>query len=670
MLTAAVHAVVLASGLASGLAPVLAPVLAPGMLPSVPPEFTRSASGQATDGQRVSHASAPRRQVFAIVPDRTTGRDWGLRYLREAVSDFNRELPDAVFCVGDLVQGYARDHAVVRKQRDDFLGIVGRLRMPFYPTAGNHDQVSGKRDGADRSFADEYRALFGPMYYAVEAELASFVILNTEDGPPGSNDGRVEPGISDAQVAWLDRTLAELAARGKPILILFHRPLWDHKPTKWDERVHPLLVQHGVDYVIAGHYHALQTLPPRDGIPHILLGTCGGAIDQHPLAGQLQHLSFVTVDEKGSIELYHQIAGCTLPVDWVTKADQDLAYRLKTSKDAVSIRGAIEEPLLKATSGSVEVVVRNPLDRLVRFEFGSSAAPAPWFVTDVEDGQPIERVWTSRTPIDIHNPATTDLSARAVLSFEPESVEVEAGAQATVRVTARAPAAIAPVAPPPFDIVATYRDSKDRAVPMRLRQRLPLQRSIEPAKRLEEAAGYRISVWNWSEFDTPEPDAVARFVQGSGDSLLRIAIEVPDSVLSADAKPMTGKAGLEDPLGDAVRLVLGEGPQAREFSVTFREADLAPVVRSLSPDRNRLEPSTELLATLVKSPETERGWTLNLEVTDKALPPSARPPAGAGIAGLPINLGVADNDETYHTQWRWLAPKATPARIAGTAAGG
>ena len=32
--------------------------------------------------------------------------------------------------------------AQVRRERDDFLGIVGRLSMPFYPTPGNHDLVS------------------------------------------------------------------------------------------------------------------------------------------------------------------------------------------------------------------------------------------------------------------------------------------------------------------------------------------------------------------------------------------------------------------------------------------------------------------------------------------------------------------------------------------------
>ncbi|MFN9909291.1 MAG: metallophosphoesterase family protein, partial [bacterium] len=131
-------------------------------------------------------------------------------------------MPDAVFCVGDLVQGYSRSHEHVLGERRDFLDTVGALRMPFYPTPGNHDLVSGLRDGKDRSFADSYRRLFGPLYYAVELELASFVILNTEDG-----GGNIEPGFSDAQLAWLDTTLVALQARGRPIILLFHRPLWD-----------------------------------------------------------------------------------------------------------------------------------------------------------------------------------------------------------------------------------------------------------------------------------------------------------------------------------------------------------------------------------------------------------------------------------------------------------
>lgn len=622
------------------------------LLSATPPAFERTPAGEATDGQRIVHPASQRRQVFAIVPDRTTGRDWGLRYLREAVSDLNRTMPDAVFCVGDLVQGYSRSDAEVQRERNDFLGIVNRLSVPFYPTPGNHDLVSGRRDPSDRRFADDYKRRFGPLYYAVEAELASLVILNTEDG-----EGRIEPGFGDEQLKWLDATLASLEARGKPIILLFHRPLWDHAPTRWDERVQPMLVKHGVDYVIAGHYHALTALPPRDGIPYLLLGTCGGAIDQHPLAGQLQHISFVVVDESGSIGVYHQIAGCTLPVDWITKEDQDLAYRMKSSRNAVELKGSLADPMRRDTEGAIDVVLRNPLDRDVEFRLRAQGGPEAWQVVDRDGEGEITRVWTSRTAFDIFNPQTTDLSSPVLLEFESPSVMLRPKEERTVRVHAKAPAQTLPIRPPPFEIVAQFADSRERKVPILLRQRLPVARTIDVVERIADAIPYSISVWNWSEYDTPERDSTAWFTKGTGDSALHIAVEVPDTVLSPDAKPASGRPAIDDPLGDGVRIVLGEGPEAREFIVTFGGDGPTPQIRALSRDRSRVEPTKDLAATLIRS---ERLWRLELDVLRTALP------AGGSIDGSAVNIGVADNDDTYHTQWRWLAPRTVPARIVAS----
>jgi len=617
---------------------------------AVPPDFSRDTEGRAMDGQRIAQAAGPRRQVVAILPDRTTGRDWGLRYLREAVHDLNRELPDAVFCVGDLVQGYSRDHAHVIGERNAYLDIASKLRMPFYPTPGNHDLVSGKRTATDRSFADEYRAMFGPLYYSVELELASFVILNTEDG-----EGRIEPGFSDAQLAWLETTLAELATRGKPIILLFHRPLWDHKPTRWNERVQPMLVKHGVDYVIAGHYHALQMLPPRDGIPFLLLGTCGGAIDQHPLAGQLQHLSFVVIDETGAIQPYHQIAGCTLPADWITKEDQDLAYRLKSSRDGIAMRGSVRDPLGEATAGTVELTVRNPLDRPLEIDMRRTVAPEHWEVVDREDGGEITRLWTSRTAFDIFNPFTTDIETPFELSFEPQRCTIPAGGTQTVIVSARCRAQVRPAEPPPFEIHARYRDSRDRVIPVVLRQRLPLARNPVVGTDASDAVPYSIAVWNWSEYDTSEANSTVRFISGAAGAGLQVQVDSPeDLVVSVDANPTDAKSAIDDPLGDAVRVILGDGPQAREFLVTMAADGPRPVVRALSPDRKRLEPTTALSATVALG---SKGWRLHLMIAAEALP------AGAPLDGLPVNIGVADNDETYHTQWRWLAPRSEPARL-------
>ena len=616
-----------------------------------PPEFSRDASGAATDGQRVAQAASPRRQVLAIIPDRTTGRDWGLRYLGEAVEDFNRTEPDAVFCVGDLVQGYSRDHAHVRRERDDFLRLVNRLRMPFYPTPGNHDLVGGGRDASDRSFADEYRALFGPLYYSVELELASVVVLNTEDG-----EGQIQPGFSDTQLSWLDRELETLAKRGRPILVLFHRPLWDHKPTRWDERVQPLLVKHGVDSVIAGHYHSLQWLPPRDGISFLVLGTCGGAVDQHPLAGQLQHTTFVVIDETGSIRPYHQIAGCTLPLDWITKEDQDRAYRLKGARDAVSIAGAVADPVGRAVESVLDVTLSNPLDREVSFAFAPARAPAAWPVEDIGPDGAILRTWTSLTPIDTFNASTTDLATPMELSMPEKAIAVAPGAKATVRVTVRCAAQAAPPQPAPFEITASYLDGRGRRVPIVLRQRTPIARTITLADDASTALPYPIAVWNWSEYDTPDRNATATFVRDEARGAFVATVDVPDTVFSTDARPRDARATIEDPLGDAVRLILGEGAEAREYLVTFAAPSLTPVVRRIGLDGKRLEPTDAVRAVLLQQ---SAQWRLELAVTAGALPEGMR----GAAAEIPINLGVADNDETYHTQWRWLAPRALPARL-------
>ncbi|MEY3143176.1 MAG: hypothetical protein RLY21_1669 [Planctomycetota bacterium] len=621
---------------------------------AVPPQFERNKDGAATDGQAVVQAPSPRRQVVAIIPDRTTGRDWGLRYLAEAVDDFNREKPAAVFCVGDLVQGYSRDHEVVRRERDDFLSIVERLQMPFYPTPGNHDLVSGKREASDRSFADDYRTRFGPLYYSVELDLASFVILNTEDG-----EGQISPGFSDAQLAWLDRMLQKLAMRGKPIILLFHRPLWDHKPTRWDERVQPMLVRHGVDYVIAGHYHSLQALPARDGIPFLVLGTCGGAVDQHPLAGQLQHTTYLVIEESGSIEPYHQIAGTTLPVDWITKEDQDRAYKLKSDKNAVTIVGALADPFGVPSEGSIEVVLANPLDRPIEWSFSAARQPSPWLVDDRDPrGQPIQRSWTSRTAVDTFNTSTTDLGSPFQLEFPTEPVVVAPGERATVRIAVRADAQAAPPLPAPFDVTARYEDSKLRKVPILFRERVPLARRIDLGTSLAAAADYPVAVWQWSEYDTSEANAQARFAQGAAGAVLEVALMVPDLRISGDAKPRDSKSALDDPLGDAVRLVLGEGAEAREYLVTLEgigaEGAVTPRIRALAADGKTLVATEAVSAVFTK---TAAAWSLQLSVRADALP------SGARLADLPINIGVADNDETYHTQWRWLAPRDIPARI-------
>src|SRR6186997_1649550 len=73
---------------------------------------------------------------FVVFGDRTGGPVEGLKILAQAVDDTNLLDPDLVMTVGDLINGYcAEDQWKV--MADEYRGIVGKLKMPWFPVAGN-----------------------------------------------------------------------------------------------------------------------------------------------------------------------------------------------------------------------------------------------------------------------------------------------------------------------------------------------------------------------------------------------------------------------------------------------------------------------------------------------------------------------------------------------------
>ncbi len=588
-----------------------------------------SASSKA-DGITIQVPTPAKQQVIAIFPDRTTGRDWGLRYLREGVEDLNRIQPDAVFTVGDLVQGYTRLHEEYTRQQEEYLSIVGKLNAPLYPTSGNHDVVSGARSSADRTYADLYREKFGPLYYATELELVTIIVMFTEDG-----DGQIKPGFSDAQLAWLAKTLESAAARNRPIALLMHRPLWHDRATKWEERIDPLLEKYGVDWVIAGHYHALQDEGTRGSTRYLILGTCGGSIDQHPLAGQLQHLTFLVVHENGSIEPYHQVVGTTLPVDWIRLADQTAAFRLKGNAKIIQFEDALIDPLEVAASGSLHVLFENPLD--IPISISARAVrdfPVPWEVGT--------QSWISRTPIDIFNPFVTDINTPFVFSPTP-TVTIPPRGSAKLAIPYSADSGPAPCAPPEIDFVAHFTDSQNRTVPVHLRRRLPIARTVTANDGLQ----YPIAAWDFSEYDETEANASARFAFDSTHGL-SVEVNAPDELLSMDGPEQRPAKDAVDPARDMIRIDLGTGASARSY-VAFIRTGANLGFTELKGES--LVPCPKINALL----DAALGqWTLRFDLAPDALP-AERP--------LTVNIGIADNDGHYHTQWRWLAPKSFPAKL-------
>ena len=599
--------------------------------------FLLDEDGNAIDGQLVEGTPDRDRTLLAILPDRTTGDDRGLDRLERAVRDLALLRPDAVFCVGDLVQGYKRDLADYDREVDDFLRIIDPLGADFWPTAGNHDVISGSRDSADRRFADRYRARFGPLHYAVRLDHGTVIVLFSDENLDGGN-----VDISDAQIEWLAGVLAG-AEPEEPIVILMHRPLWRQRGVDWNERVHPLLVEHGVDAVVAGHFHALHRDADRDGVEYHLLGVCGGGIDQHPLTGQFDHLTLLDLGPGDDVHLRHLPVGVVLPDDFVLRADQDRAYALKRRDDVVAVDGSLADPWRGPVETTVGIEIRNPIDRPVTFAFEPAGPARPWSVEGHE--------FISRTPVRFENRVLTDLETPFVIDL-PGPVTLEPGERRSFEVSVTAPLVDAPTLPPEFHANATFVDDQGRRVPIRIARRIPVERrDSNPGDGMPR---WPVAGWSHSVYETLDPlgFVVTSTDPDSGDLLLRMEIG-DDRIADDDASPASTAAGRRNPAGDLMVIEVRTSTAARVF--LFEPAQPTRLIEiDDTGDVVRIWPGVGRAS----DPESTEAdvETSNYEIRL----PEVRPDALKAI-----QVEVADNDRAYHSQWRRLAPRGRMLEFDG-----
>jgi hypothetical protein len=112
---------------------------------------------------------------------------------------------------------------------------------------------------------------------------------------------------------------------------------------------------------------------------------------------------------------------------------------------------------------------------------------------------------------------------------------------------------------------------------------------------------------------------------------LVVRIEAPDQTQSGypnDKRDVTKRR--KDPSADAVEIRWTDD----QGEAWFFTEPFSPWTASSRPDWKPVTRTGKL--------GDGTGWWLEVE-----LPDSART----------VNAGVADNDETYHTQWRWLIPE-------------
>ena len=225
----------------------------------------------------------PENFQFVIVSDRTGGARPGI--FADAVRKINLLLPEFVICIGDLIEGYTDDDDELVRQWKQFDDLVGKLEMPFFYVAGNHDIAN------DVMLAKWKQRLDRPYYHFLYHDVL-FLCLDTE----GGFSKHKKDHISDEQIEYF-RDVLDKNRRAGWTLVFMHKPLWEDDNPSWN-KFEKLLADR--DYtVFAGHKHQYAR-SFRRGRSYIRLATTGGASTlDGPTVGTFDHIVWVTMTDHG-----------------------------------------------------------------------------------------------------------------------------------------------------------------------------------------------------------------------------------------------------------------------------------------------------------------------------------------------------------------------------------
>ena len=233
-----------------------------------------------------------------------------------------------------------------------------------------------------------------------------------------------------------------------------------------------------------------------------------------------------------------------------------------------------------------------------------------------------------RTPRDTLNPAVTDLDSPVTIDpITPTTIAPRA--KVSIPLAVDCPALAAPLRAPEAVVELSFTDSKGRTVPVAVRRRLPIARTLMPGVPMP------LEEWEWTPYATDDaPPTVT--AERSGESLV-LTVRVPDDRIAESFPAATKRRDrATNPLVDAMAIRLhGAGEPA---AWTWEPSTASVLGAPNGPTFERV-PSTD-------------GWSARCTISPELL---------KGVSG--INIGVADNDDTFHTQWRWLSPSDLPATL-------
>ena len=327
-------------------------------------------------------------------------------------------------------------------------------------------------------------------------------------------------------------------------------------------------------------------------------------------------------------------------------SDQERAYALKRDR-TMAFEGSLPETAPAGTVAPLECVISNPLDVPLVVELAPEALyPAP------EPAGGGER-FLSTVRADMVNPFTWH--AASPWSLEPAApVRIGPRQQARVPVTFRASSEAVRAVPPLIAGRATFEDSRGRPVDVILRARPTIARTLVADGG--DGVRWPISAWPWTPYDTREPDGHLSLSRDAAGNIW-IEVAMPDAVPTGDAatpreRSADQQAGPSaNPHNDAVRVELRTGDSTRSWLVEPHAGSACgdPIVAEWSLQRD---------VTIDTAHGPHAGWTLRARIAPECV---------TDMKGL--NVFTADNDLTYHTQWRSLCPPGTHAALDARPAG-
>lgn len=241
---------------------------------------------------------------FAVIGDRTNTAQPGI--YEQILAEAQRLRPELLITVGDHIEGYTADTAVLDSEWREYKSLIADIKIPFHMTPGNHDRYNK----TERRIYDRE---IGPPWHSFDQRGIHFIVLDNTVWEKSAD-------LPAEELTWLEGDLQKYQSAATT-LVFMHKPFWYASlATGKPDTLHTLFKTYGVDGVFTGHFHEYFS-GTFDGIMYTGVGSSGGEANVGP-SGLQYHFCWVTVDG-GEIAVAPIRLGSVLPWDEVT-VDQEL----------------------------------------------------------------------------------------------------------------------------------------------------------------------------------------------------------------------------------------------------------------------------------------------------------------------------------------------------------